>query len=56
MAYNRARVFRGPALSKAKTRIGLGGAKGGRCPPTGPGLDPEIRGNPMRSVNILGGG
>jgi len=24
---------------------------GGSWPPTGPGLDPEIRTNPMRSVN-----
>jgi len=28
-----------------------GGAKEGSCPPTGPGLDPEICANPMRSVN-----
>jgi len=32
------------------------GAKGGSCPtPTFPGLDPEIRANPMRSVNTQWG-
>jgi len=40
----------GPNTMTAGTNISVA-TGGGSCPTTGPGLDPEIPANPMRSVN-----